>query len=136
MNHTLKEFEEALAKDKELREAFDEKCKKIVEAKEADNDGEVLVKAAEQLGWSLSMEELERIYADREELSEEDLEQISGGDYDYIDPRYEDEQGHDTICVMFWHCYTIMRHTDAEDEYTACWSNYSCWAANHMEYIR
>ena len=28
MNHTLKEFEEALAKDKELQEAFDENCKK------------------------------------------------------------------------------------------------------------
>ena len=52
MNHTLKEFEKALAKDKELQEAFDENCKEIVEAKEAENDGEVLVKAAELLGWS------------------------------------------------------------------------------------
>ena len=130
MNHTLKEFEEALAKDKELQEAFDENCKKIVEAKEAENDGEVLVKAAEQLGWSLSMEELERIYADKEELSEEDLEQISGGDYS--DVRYEDEHGHTTSCVVFWHCYTVMRHTDSEDHYVACWADYSCWAANHL----
>ena len=54
MNHTLKEFEEALEKDKELRKAFEENCKEITEAKDARNDGEVLVKAAEKLGWDLS----------------------------------------------------------------------------------
>ena len=59
-------------------------CKKIAEAKEADNHAEVMQKAAEELGWQIPVEELERRYAASKELNEEELERVDGDSIDAL----------------------------------------------------
>ena len=118
--HTLKEFDEALAKDEEMKKTFLETCQKIADAGEASSDGEVIMKAAEEMGYRLSLEEIEREAASSEELNDDELEQVAGG----IGNR-EDEYGHDTWCITGWHCYAVTLHTGAEEK-TSCWSNYYC----------
>ena len=122
-NYTLKEFDEALAKDEQLKKTFLETCQKIADAGEASSDGEVIMKAAEEMGYRLSLEEIEREAASNEELNDDDLEQVAGG----INIA-EDEKGHDVWCITGWHCYAVTLHTDAEQG-TACWSNYYCLMA-------
>ena len=52
-------FEEALKK-KENKEKFEAALKKIAEEKSAKSDGEAIQKAAKELGFDISMEDLER----------------------------------------------------------------------------
>ena len=53
--------------------------KRIVDAGEAACGEEAVAKAAASLGYKITPEELKRTAADFEELSESDLEQVSGG---------------------------------------------------------
>lgn len=139
-NQTMKEFEEALQKDENLRKEFEAQCKKAAESGECANDLEVLVKAAGELGWTLEFSEIEQEKASGEELDLEELEKISGGDYvsedcfsdwgclmAYHTPDNEDENGHTEWCVTGWHCNTITCHTDSVDKAVYCWSQYACF---------
>ena len=119
-NYTLKEFDEALAKDEEMKKTFLETCQKIADAGEASSDGEAIMKAAEKMGYRLSLEEIEREAASAEVLNDEDLEQVAGGVN-----TYEDEYGHDAWCITAWHCYAITLFTEAKTK-TACFTNYYC----------
>ncbi len=38
----------------------------------------------------------------------------------------EDPIGHDNSCILGWRCYSTLRHTDENDEYTKCWPDYVC----------
>ena len=110
-------FEADLTADGKLRESFDAAVKRIAEAGEATSDGDALVKAAAELGYNLSMGELERLYADSQELSDEELDAISGG--------------RDCICLADYYCFTLLRHNNETDPYNrqeklACWSDYKC----------
>ena len=118
----LKELEEALSKDEALRNTYEIECKRIAEAKEAANDAEVMVKAADKLGFELSLAELEREMADKEALNDDELENISGGDT-ILDV---DEHGHNNWCITLWHCFMYSMHTESERTGNACLSNYRC----------
>ena len=72
-------FEAALKENKELFEKFTAAKKRITENKEASGNSEMLVKAAAEIGFTLTMEELERAFAQNQELSDEELDQVSGG---------------------------------------------------------
>jgi hypothetical protein len=72
-------FEAALKENRELLEKFEAAKKRIVENKEATNDAEILVKAAAEVDFSLTVAEVERSIAEMQELNEEDLEKIAGG---------------------------------------------------------
>lgn len=121
---TLKEFDKVLANDEDLKKTFEEKCRKIAEKKEAANDEELIVKAAKELGYELSIPELERMKAESEELDEVELEQVSGG-------IATDEYGHDAFCVVAWHCYVAAMHTESNSKVTSCFKDYRCEAINH-----
>lgn len=71
-------FEAALTENTELKAKYDAALKRIVENKEAANDGEALVKAAAEVGFTLTMAELERSMAQNQALSDEDLSQVAG----------------------------------------------------------
>ena len=117
----LKEFEEALSKDEALRNEYEAECKRIAEAKEAANDAEVMVKAAGKLGCELSIAELERGMAAKEDLSNDELEKISGGRVST-----KDEYGHNKFCLTIWHCFIYSMHTASESKSGACLSDYMC----------
>ena len=72
-------FEAALKESEELQEKLLAAQKRIVENKEASSESEVLVKAAAEVGYTLTIAEVERAIAQNQELSEEELENVSGG---------------------------------------------------------
>ena len=71
-------FEAALTENKELKAKYDAALKRIIENREAANDGEALVKASAEAGFTLTMPELERSMAQKQELSDEDLARVAG----------------------------------------------------------
>lgn len=114
-------FEAALKESKELREKYEAALKRIAESKEASCDGEVMTKAAAEVGFTLSMAELERAMAQAQELSEEDLAQVSGG---------ANEKEEWVWCLDIFYCFAALVHGDG-DSGAACWSDYHCiWFEN------
>ena len=71
---------------------------RISKNKEASSDGEALVKAAAEVGFPLTMDDLERKQAENEELSDHDLEMVSGG-----------TTSSDTFCWVDYSCDYIYR---------------------------
>ncbi|MGN0693046.1 MAG: Nif11-like leader peptide family RiPP precursor [Oscillospiraceae bacterium] len=74
----LTRMEEALRSDEELRKKLEEACRRIAEAGEAKNDGEIMMKAAAELGFSITIEDLERAKAASEELSDDEMDKVAG----------------------------------------------------------
>ena len=116
-SENIKAFETALKESKELQAKFAAAQKRIVENKEASSDGEVLVKAAAAIGFTLSMAELERCFAQSEELSDEDLDKVAGGGIT-TDP--------DAWCMKDYACIVVFKH-DSESEQHLCFADYSCF---------
>ena len=109
-------FEAAMKENKELHEKYEAALKRIVENKEAANDGEALVKAAAEVGFTVTMAELERSVAQNQELSDDDLEMVIGG-CDCNDHRGE--------CFFDYSCTLTFKHgsTCKTDE---CFYDYRC----------
>lgn len=63
----------------ELKEKLELEIKRILEVGEAENDGEAMVKAASALGYTITLEEMERFTADSEQLDVNELDAVSGG---------------------------------------------------------
>ena len=127
----LLRLEHDMAEQPELREKLDAEIKRVAEAGEAKSDGEIMVKAAAALGYTVSVEELERAAADLEKLDDDELE-AAGGKYvgpgkknDRIEIK-DDEKGHAQWCGVTWHCFAAFIHTEAEDKNVACWKDHQC----------
>ena len=75
----LQRMERDLSGQPELREKLDAEIKRIVDTGEAACNEEAVAKAAASLGYKITPEELKHAVADSGELSESELEQISGG---------------------------------------------------------
>ncbi len=102
-------FEEVL-KAKDKREAYEAALKKIVEEKSAKSDGEAIQKAAKVLGFDLSREDLERSYAAKQDMDDDELDAVAGG-----------------VCVYDHSCFTAWKH----DEDDACLYDYYCITVAH-----
>ena len=72
-------FEAALKESAELQEKFAAAKKRIAENKEAEGEVKIFVKAATEVGFDLTVADVERAIAEAQELSDEDLENVSGG---------------------------------------------------------
>lgn len=118
----LKRFMDDLEASEELRKKLDETVRKIAEAGTVASDGELMIAAAAELGYSVSVADLERATAEAEaeDLDDDELGAVAGG----LKP--EDEYGHDAWCLTAWHCFTATLHTDSKRKYVSCWSNYEC----------
>ena len=127
----LKAFEEALKADKSLWQRYEEALKGVTGAA---SDGEAMQKAAAELGYEVSLVELEKAWAAEQELDDAELDAVAGGQDQYSN-----------FCFVMWCCYTVTRHPDIPDEpndpgcprmYSdkshteACWSNYNCLCVN------
>ena len=115
----------------ELREKLEAECRRIAEAGEAQSDGELMVKAATALGYTIPLEELERSVADVQELDLDELNDAAGGYH-----INHDEKGHDTHCWTVWHCYVASMHTESKEKLVACLADYNCVMALKHEYLR
>lgn len=72
-------FEEAMKNDPEKKKKYDEILKRIVEEKSAKNDGEAIVKAAGELGFDVSQEEVEHSLIEKQEVEDDELDRVAGG---------------------------------------------------------
>ena len=57
----LKRFEHDLKESADLRAKLEKEIRRVFEAKEAESDGEAIAKAAAELGYTLTREEMERV---------------------------------------------------------------------------
>ena len=140
----LKRFEKDLKANEELRKALNDACKRIKDAGQAQSDGEIMVSAAKELGYDVSIAALEQARAETEALDPVALQAVAGGvhnvgkdkcpenpnfmcDVNYHS-EWEDEEGHDAWCMTGWHCAAATLHNDTEDKHAYCWQDYKCWA--------
>ena len=147
----MKRLEADMASDKELYEMFNKTVDRIAGEKTVQSDGELFAKAAQELGYNITAADFEKLDAEKEEVSADELKQVAGGntdhgydhDYDYDSNECQgvydcnhtaqytkDEHGHDTWCLTAWHCLTATVHTQSESKDVACWKNYDCMWIN------
>lgn len=133
----LKRFETDLRMDPELNQRMDAACKRIMEEGRAQSDAELIVKAAEELGYAITAGDLERDAAAKREFDPDELAAASGGEAHgecisdwrcmlVENQEGQDEFGHNQWCVTAWHCSAVTLHTDTESQNVSCWSNYKC----------
>ena len=132
----LKRLDADLASDKELKKKYYETIDRIANDSKPESDGELFAKAAAELGYSISAADFERLDAENEEVSADELETASGGKYRagcqaVASPHTEDEYGHDGQCIAAFHCYIALMHTESSDERVSCWKDYRCVVINH-----
>ena len=132
----LKRLDADLASDKELKKKFYETIDRIANDSKPESDGELFAKAAAELGYSISAADFERLDAENEEVSAEELENAAGGAFNptchsLAMPQTEDEYEHDGKCIAAFHCYTALMHTESSYELIACWKDYRCVVINH-----
>ena len=129
----MKRFEADMASDKELYEKFYKTVDRIAGEKTAQSDGELFANAAQELGYNITAADFERLDAEREEISTDELKQVAGGYYYERKHESEDEHGHDVQCLTAWHCVGITCHTETDSKHVACWKDYLCYIVNHWE---
>ncbi len=103
-----------------------------------------MVKAAAALGYTITIEELERSVADLEQLDDDELD-ASGGTHALIpkikdevknkrcqcglayEAKYsKDENGHSGACNWSWHCAVTWKHTESNSKDVLCFKDYAC----------
>ena len=122
MSDKMADLEKVLANDEALAAAYQEALSGAKDAG-AQSDAEAIALAAKAAGVELTAEEVEQAAAATQELSDSDLETVSGGDFW---SGSDDEYGHEDSCVAAWHCHVVLRHTDSESKTVSCWSDYAC----------
>ena len=93
-SESIMKFEEVLNNDPEKKKKYEDILKRITEEKSAKSDVEAIVKAAGELGFDISMEEFERSFADKQEVEDEELDEIAGG-------------GREPECAVSYYCDMI-----------------------------
>ena len=130
-------FAKDLNEKEDLKEKLDEVTRKLLEDKKAESDGELMVKAAEELGYHFTIADLEQSKAEAEALDPEDLAAVSGGYRQTCEGSTwvrEDEYGHDENCIVGWHCNMAFMHTKSKEPYVRCWSDHRCNVVNKEVY--
>ena len=134
----MKRLEADMASDKELYRKFYETADRIATENDPQSDGELFAAAAAELGYNITAADFERLYAEQEEISPEELEQAAGGNSkddgnccwkDYFcsllwNRADMDEKGHNGTCITAWHCFMATLHTEAESHDVNCWKDY------------
>ena len=141
-------FEKDIASDAALRTKLDAAVREAIDSGVCHSDGEALSRAARSLGYEINAAELERMGAETQELSLEEMASAAGGDGDYDrvhknlctkdwhcdifwNSAAEDEYGHNNWCATVWHCYMASMHTETESKNVSCWSDYLCAFINN-----
>ncbi|MCR4687963.1 MAG: bacteriocin [Saccharofermentans sp.] len=108
--------------DPELAKKYGEEVKKLAESKAASSDGELVCMAIKNVtGEEISIAEIERFTADKQELSEEELEKVSGGDTEI-----RTDDSHEHFCWHDYACFAAYRHRDEIDVLDACFHDWTC----------
>ncbi|MBE5970767.1 MAG: hypothetical protein E7242_11110 [Lachnospiraceae bacterium] len=104
-------FEEALKKDPEKMKAFEEAQKRIFDEKSAKNDGEIMVKAAKEVGFDITIEEIDRSIAEKQEIDDELLDEVVGA----------------AGCTFDYSCHYVFKHGKDQNIEDLCFDDYNCF---------
>ena len=146
----MKRLEADLASDRELKEKFEKTVDRIATEGKPESDAVLFAQAAAELGYGITAADFERLDAEKEEVSADELQNLAGGldtdqisvcwiDYNcvlnYVNEQIEDEHGHNMLCLTAWHCFTVTLHTETDNtqkpnERGACWKDYDCVIVN------
>ena len=144
-----KQFDIDMDASQELVEQYNEILHRIAVDETAESDADAVIKAAKELGYTITAADLERAMARNEKMDLEELESVSGGsdlcwkDYSCVVAYHTstvDNDDHDFWCVADYHCITAYHHNTPTGGYegednnnnrqTVCWSDYSCAIIN------
>ena len=112
MTENVKKFELALREDQGLAKRYEEELKRIAAEKSAESDVEVYSKAAQALGFDVTVSELEKAQAETQEIDPEELNRTAGG-----------------WCWGSYDCYTAYHHDTPDEEGTDCFKDHDCAVA-------
>ena len=142
----VKRFEADINASRELRVRFRDECKRLAESGNYTNDAEISCAAAVALGYGLTQADFERQSAAMEQVDDEALKDVAGGNTPFDDmfsclkdyacfslyetDEFEDEYGHNGWCLTAWHCESVTLHTESATKNTFCWKNYLCTFIN------
>lgn len=93
-----------------------------------------MARAVAELGYDITVQDLEMMVADLQELDEEELAAVAGGNVIIGEglPVFDgdnDRDGREAWCVAYWHCYTALMHTEGGTTDEKCLKNYACFLA-------
>lgn len=108
-------FEEALKKDEAKQKAYEDAAKKLSKDKSIKSNGELMSKVAKELGYDISVEECERLFAEKQEMDDDELEKVAGG-----------------WCTFSHGCHYVISHSDKVDTSEDCWKEYICLIADYI----
>ena len=109
MIENWKKFEQAIRDDKELAQRYEEELKRIATEKSAGSDDEGFAKAAQALGFDVTVSDIEKARAETQELDPEELDKAAGG-----------------WCWGSYDCYTAWHHDTPDEDGTACFKDHEC----------
>ena len=135
----LKRFDNDLKNSEELRKKLDETATRIRNEGQAESDGDLIVRAAKELGYDFSIADLEKRKAEAEPLDPAEFEEVAGGKavipfdicWSLWTQNHVDEYDHNALCTVTWHCYMAMLHTETNEKDMSCLADYSCVWINH-----
>jgi hypothetical protein len=114
MNDTIRFFKD-MKENGELSAKFEAKVEEIKAANELTNPSEIKIKAANALGYAITREQLDKLKAEAQELSDDDLEKVGGGVSD--DPPDDTERTPEEQA----------EHERRMKEEQNCVLDYACW---------
>lgn len=118
-----------LKNDPELAKKFKEAMREAAQTGTCKSEGELITRVAKSFGYGISMGELERTKAAKEELDPQELELAAGGEENCTcmwERSTDDEYGHGAWCVTAWHCEMVTLHTSTESKHAWCFYDYTC----------
>ena len=125
MNENLKNLEQMLRENTDLKKRLDELCRKLAIFDEDATDEEVFVHAVQDItGIKLSTADLDQLKALEQTLSLEELESVSGGT----------NIGTDEWCWADYACLLTLKHnTDRINKNEMCLWDFKCLKAHYVE---
>ena len=114
MTENIRQFEKDLRGNEELRKKLSVELAKIAEEKSVESDAEAMVKAAQTLGYDFTVADMEKIYAETQELDPEEMEQAAGG------------WTEGSWCFADYACYIAWHHDTPDQQGFACFTDYNC----------
>ena len=137
MSETFDQICEEIRNDPELGKKLENECMRIAEAKEAFNDADMFMKAVKNvMGKDVTMSDLEKARAEVVELSDSEMEQVTGGRREFSGrQRHLRDQlfGSDEWCWGDERCYTVYKHPDDQDKEKACLFDFLCIFNNNND---
>ncbi|MCR4687962.1 MAG: hypothetical protein K5745_00255 [Saccharofermentans sp.] len=119
MSDKVKSIVDKMRSDPELSRKYGEEIKKLRASKAATSDGELVCMAIKNVtGEDVTIADLERLKADTQEISEDELEKVSGGKTNW--------------CWFDYCCWDAFKHPSDTGMSDACFFDFSCFSPVYM----